>query len=92
MRIQDVSPEDLPEAMNDREKWSGKSVLVARHNDDDDDTFLKGSRLKLRVIARLKTKLASTISQFCSLATTSRGLSHKHLFACLLGFMAYQLL
>ena len=32
--------EDLPEAMNDREKWrerSGISVLAARHDDDDDD-------------------------------------------------------
>ena len=28
-------PEDLPEAMNDREKWSGISVLPARHDDDD---------------------------------------------------------
>ena len=36
-------PEDLPEAMNDREKWrergSGISVLPARHDDDDDDIF-----------------------------------------------------
>ena len=34
------SPEDLPEAMNDREKWrerSGISVLATRHDDDDDD-------------------------------------------------------
>ena len=34
------SPEDLPEAMNDREKWqrgSGISVLAARHDDDDED-------------------------------------------------------
>ena len=31
------SPEDLPEAMNDREKrGSGISVLEARHDDDDD--------------------------------------------------------
>ena len=34
------SPEDLPEAMNDREEWrereSGMLVLVARHDDDDD--------------------------------------------------------
>ena len=32
------SPEDLPEAMNDREKWREKvrlSVLVIRHDDDD---------------------------------------------------------
>ena len=33
--------EDLPEAMNDRETWrergSGISVLVARHDDDDDE-------------------------------------------------------
>ena len=37
------SPEDLPEAMNDREKWregeSGVSVLAARHDDDHDDDF-----------------------------------------------------
>ena len=31
------STEDLPEAMNDREKWREISVLAARHNDDDDD-------------------------------------------------------
>ena len=34
------SPENLPEAMNDREKWrerSGISVLTAQHDDDDDD-------------------------------------------------------
>ena len=33
------SPEDLPEAMNDREKWRERvwdSVLAARHDDDDD--------------------------------------------------------
>ena len=34
------SPEDLPEAMNDREKWwegSEISVLATRDDDDDDD-------------------------------------------------------
>ena len=35
------SPEDLPEAMNDREKWRERvrdiSVLMARHDDADDD-------------------------------------------------------
>ena len=37
------SPEDLPEAMNGREKWrervraSGISMLAAWHDDDDDD-------------------------------------------------------
>ena len=34
------NPEDLPEAMNDRETWrergSGITVLAARHDDDDD--------------------------------------------------------
>ena len=36
------SPEDLSEAMNDREEWWGRerepgiSVLAARHDDDDD--------------------------------------------------------
>ena len=38
------SPKDLPEAMNEREKWrervSGISVLAARHDDDDDDLIL----------------------------------------------------
>ena len=36
------SPDDLPEAMNDREEWregSRISVLVARQDDDDDDTY-----------------------------------------------------
>ena len=35
------NPEDLPEAMNDRETWrerSGMSLLAARHDDDDDNT------------------------------------------------------
>ena len=40
----ECSPEDLPEAMNDREKrWereSGISVLVARHDDDNDDRMI----------------------------------------------------
>ena len=34
------NPEDLPEAMNNREKWeggSGISVLAARHDDDGDE-------------------------------------------------------
>ena len=35
------SPEDLPKAMNDREKWSRKSVLVAQHDDDDHDSILQ---------------------------------------------------
>ena len=42
-----MQPEDLPKAMNDREKWrerSGISVLMARH-DDDDDTRLTYIRL-----------------------------------------------
>ena len=47
------SPEDLPEAINDREKWRERvriSVLAARHDDDDDDDdddemFLSGAKL-----------------------------------------------
>ena len=38
------SAEDLPEAVNDREKWrerSGISVLVAGHDDEDDDDGFK---------------------------------------------------
>ena len=35
------NPEDLPEAMNDRNTWRkrgpGLSVLAARYDDDDDD-------------------------------------------------------
>ena len=31
------SPEDLPEAMNDREKWREGEGYPARHDDDDDD-------------------------------------------------------
>ncbi len=39
------NPEDLPEAMNDREKWrervrSGISVLAARHDDDNGVSLL----------------------------------------------------
>ena len=36
----ECSPEDLPEAMNDGEKWRERvrlSVLTAQHDDDDDD-------------------------------------------------------
>ena len=39
------SPEDLPEAMNDWEKWRERgswiSVLAARHDDDDDDDLIR---------------------------------------------------
>ena len=39
------NPEDLPEAMNDRETWrergSGISMLAARHDDDDKTTKSK---------------------------------------------------
>ena len=39
------SPEDLPEAMNDREKWRERvRDIRARHDDDDDDA--KRSYLK----------------------------------------------
>ena len=37
------NPEDLPVAMNNREKWRervGDSVLAARHDDDDDDEYI----------------------------------------------------
>ena len=40
VRIRGCNPEDLLEAMNDREKWrerSGISVLAARHDDDDQE-------------------------------------------------------
>ena len=37
VRIRDV-PEDLPEAMNDREKW--REMLVARHDDDTDNIII----------------------------------------------------
>ena len=46
------NPEDLPEAMNDRETWrergSGISVLAARHDDDDDkqEKFIPTSVLR----------------------------------------------
>ena len=33
------SPEDLPEAMNDWEKW--REWVRARHDDDDDDEILE---------------------------------------------------
>ena len=39
VRIRDAAPEELPEAMNDREKWRERvriSVLAARHDDNDD--------------------------------------------------------
>ena len=41
------SPEDLPEAMNDREKWRERvriSVLAAQHDDDDDDNLTPQSQ------------------------------------------------
>ena len=36
-------PEDLPEAMNDREKWRERvriSMRAPRHDDDDDDMYI----------------------------------------------------
>ena len=47
------SPEHLPEAMNDREKWRERfrvSVLAARHDDDDDDDFFKKKQKPLTLI------------------------------------------
>ena len=50
------SPEDLPEAMNDREEWrergSGISVLMARQDDDDADTSEKSSNYSQHLRAR----------------------------------------
>ena len=55
-------PEDLPEAMNDREKWrereSGISVLAARHDDDGDDT----SSVRLNFRNSLKCGILLTVS------------------------------
>ena len=37
------NPEDLPKAMNDREKWRERVrdiMLVTRHDDDDDDIYI----------------------------------------------------
>ena len=39
------NPEDLPKAMNDRERGSGISVLAARHDDDDDDILFNSPSL-----------------------------------------------
>ena len=48
------NPEDLPEAMNDRETWrergSGVSVLAARHDDDDDNDSSEGEHNSATVI------------------------------------------
>ena len=45
-------PEDLPEAMNDREKWrergSGISVPAAQRDDDDDDEIKHSTYIYLR--------------------------------------------
>ena len=42
VKIRDVALEDLPEVMNDREKWRERVrdiVLAARHDDDNDDCY-----------------------------------------------------
>ena len=51
-------PEDLPEAMNDREKWRERvrdirATAPARHDDDDDYQILK------YIITVIKLKIAS---------------------------------
>ena len=52
------SYEDLPEAMNDREKWrergSGISLLAAQHDDDDDDEYSSSLKNKYQNISILK--------------------------------------
>ena len=56
-------PEDLPEAMNDREKGergSGISVLPARHDDDDDDDD-DDSHLQVIIIRYLNITVWNTL-------------------------------
>ena len=57
------NPEDLPEAMNDREKWrereSGISVLAARR-DDDDDIYIKLRPLRFILLLSPKGRSMNT--------------------------------
>ena len=42
-------PEDRPEAMDDREEWRERVMLIARHDDNDDDLSNDSCRTKERV-------------------------------------------
>ena len=52
VRIRDVALEDLPEAMNDREKWRERvrDIRACGTNDDDDDEINDWYLIKLLVI------------------------------------------
>ena len=75
--------EDLPEAMNDREKWRERVrdiPLAARHDDDDDDDDLTHSwggviSPKVNIIARLKFELANFGAAVCHYTTET---PHEH--------------
>ena len=83
------SPEDLPEAMNDRERWrvSRISVLTAQHDDDDDDivTSIRGSKFIFQKEFGRKKKyggLENTHTHSLPLTFT-----HSHILGCLRGLM-----
>ena len=40
------SPEDLPEAMNDREKWRERIFILVARYDEEEDTFRRVQILK----------------------------------------------
>ena len=59
------SPEDLPEAMNDREMWRERVRLAARHDDDDKGRYV--------IKQRNHTKPRTMIPQSIALTITPRG-------------------
>ena len=63
------SPEDLPEAINDREKLrerSGISVLAVRHDDDDDDEIVLVKNYDMRAFYCYGHKNTKTTRETCS--------------------------
>ena len=61
------SPEDLPKAMNDREKWRERVrdiVLAARHNDDDDDVSQPAIYLSIYLSTNICTHKSTVLRIF----------------------------
>ena len=77
------SLEDLPKSMNDREKWrervSGISALVARHDDDDDDYNLDSRSTQVHANQN-KRQIYSSFEVNSSLGKKRNKVKYSHIY------------